>query len=70
MASGQPALELAWNTVFASTYWDMRLSVACTSASAEAVNRLVARDQNANMVTHPLRRQPWLDPNATWYEEF
>ena len=21
MASGQPALELAWNTVFASTYW-------------------------------------------------
>ena len=70
MASGQPALELAWNTVFASTYWDMRLSVACTSASAEVVNRLVARDQNANMVTHPLRRQPWLDPNATWYEEF
>ena len=70
MASGQPALELTWSTVFASTYWDMRLGVACISASAEVVNRLVARDHIASTVTHPLRRQPWLDPNATWYEEF
>ena len=63
MASGQPVLELAWSPVFASTYWDMRLSVACTSASTKTVNRLVARDHNAKMVTHPLQRQPW-------YEEF
>ena len=67
MATGQPALERAWNTTFASTYWDMRLSVACTAASAEVVSRLVARDINMGMVTHRLRRQPWGDPNFSVY---
>ena len=67
MATGQPALERAWNTTFASTYWDMRLSVACTAASAEAVSRLVARDINMGMVTHRLRRQPWGDPSFSIY---
>ena len=67
MATGQPALERAWNTTLASTYWDMRLSVACTATSAEVVSRLVTRDTNLGMVTHRLRRQPWCDPNSPVY---
>ena len=28
MAIEQPALESTWNTLYASTYWDMRFRVA------------------------------------------
>ena len=35
MASGQPQIDVTWNTLFASNYWNMRLSMACTVTSAD-----------------------------------
>ena len=40
----------------ASTYWDMRLSVACAATDAEFQNRLMARDQTLNLPV--MERQP------------
>ena len=40
----QPKVVHTWNTSVASTYWDMRLSVACAATDAEFQNRLMARD--------------------------
>ena len=31
----QPKLVHTWNTSMASTYWDLRLSVACAATDAE-----------------------------------
>ena len=44
MSSGQPQVESTWNTLFASTHWDMRLGMACTAMSAEVVGRVFVRD--------------------------
>ena len=67
MGQGQPEVHTTWNTLYASTYWDMRLSVACTSMSAEVVGRLLVRDTNLNMAVDPRERQPPRDPNWTPY---
>jgi hypothetical protein len=61
--SGQPQIQSTWNTLFASTYWDMRLSMACTAMSAEVVGQIIARDFNSNLVTDG-SRQPLSDPNS------
>ena len=45
----------------------MRLSVACTSMSAEVVGRLLVRDTNLNMPVDPRERQPPRDPNWAPY---
>jgi hypothetical protein len=55
-----------WNTVLASTYWDMRLSMACTAMSAEVVGRIIVRDFNLNFVTDG-SRQSLSDPNSPAY---
>ena len=67
MASGQPEVDVTWNTLFASSYWNMRLSMACTVTSAEVVGKLLVRDFNNNLVTHPGRRQAPRDPNFSAY---
>jgi hypothetical protein len=41
----QPKVAHTWNTPMASTYWDLRLGVACAATDAEFQNRLMARDQ-------------------------
>ena len=51
--------------VVASTYWDMRLSVACAATDAEFQNRLMARDQTLNLPI--IERQPNPDPNRVPY---
>jgi hypothetical protein len=63
MASGQPQIDVTWNTLFASDYWNMRLSMACTVTSAEVVGKLLVRDFSKDLVTHPERRQAPRDPN-------
>ena len=65
--ANQRGVIATWNTRQASTYWDMRLSLACTVASAEVVGRLIVRDENLNLVVDPRRRQPSLDPNYPGY---
>ena len=67
MAVGQGDVLTTWNTLYASTYWDMRLSMACTVTSAEVVGRLVVRDHNLNMTVSPQERQPHPDPNFPAY---
>ena len=67
MASGQPEVDVTWNTRFASSYWNMRLSMACTVTSAELVRKLLVRDFNKNLVTHLGRRQAPRDPNFSAY---
>jgi hypothetical protein len=63
MASGQPQIDVTWITLFASDYWNMRLSMACTVTSAEVVGKLLVRDFSKDLVTHPERRQAPRDPN-------
>jgi len=65
--AGLPHLHSTWATMYASSYWSMRLSMACSVTSAEVVGRLVVRDENLNMATDPGRRQPHPDPNANAY---
>ena len=66
IGSGQPQIQSTWNTLFASTYWDMRLSTACTATSAEVVGRIIVRDFNLNLATDG-SRQPLSDPNVPAY---
>jgi hypothetical protein len=63
----QPHLHSTWATMYASSYWPMRLSTACSVTSAEVVGRLIVRDENLNMATNPNRRQPHPNPNANAY---
>ena len=37
----QHAIQSTWNTAVAATYWDMRLSMACTATDAHVQNRLI-----------------------------
>ena len=57
----QPDMKFTWNTMVASTYWDMRLSVACTATDAEFQNRIIIRDHTMNLPV--VARQPHPDPN-------
>ena len=36
LMSQQPALKYTWNTMVTSSFWDMRLSIACTQSSRTA----------------------------------
>jgi len=38
LMSQQPALRYLWNTMVASSFWDMRLSIACAATDAEYQN--------------------------------
>ena len=40
LMSQQPALQYSWNTMVASSFWDMRLSTACAAADVEFQNRM------------------------------
>ena len=40
----QPALKYSWNTMLASSFWDMRLSIACAATDAEYQNRIILHD--------------------------
>ena len=45
----------------ASSFWDMRLSVACVATDAEYQNRIIQRDRTLNFPV--VARQPHPDPN-------
>ena len=57
----QPELRYSWNTMVASSFWDMRLSVACVANDAEYQNRINKRDRTLNFPV--VARQPYPDPN-------
>ena len=58
--SQQPALKYSWNTMVDSSFWDMRLSIACAATDAEFQNRIILHDNTLNVVG---ARQPHPDPN-------
>ena len=57
----QQDMKYTWNTIVASSYWDMRLSVACTVTDAEFQNRIIICDHTMNLPV--VARQPHPDPN-------
>ena len=49
MASGQPELLTTWNTLYASTYWSMRLSVAGAVMGAHFQNGILLRMEKLDL---------------------
>ncbi len=41
LMSQQPALKYTRNTLVTSSFWDMRLSIACAATDAEFQNRII-----------------------------
>ena len=58
LMSQQPVLKYTWNTMVTSSFWDMRLSIACAATDAEFQNRIILHD-NLPVVA----QQPHPDPN-------
>jgi hypothetical protein len=50
-----------WNTMVASSFWDMRLSIACAATDAEYQNRIILHDNTLNLPV--VARQPHPDPS-------
>ena len=44
LMSQQPALKYSWNTMVASSFWDLHLSIACAAMDAEFQNRIILHD--------------------------
>ena len=65
MATEQPGIASTWNTMVASTYWDMRLSTACAVTDSQYQNRLIQRDMTRNLPV--VARQPHPNPNYAGY---
>ena len=61
LMSQQPALRYSWNTMVASSFWDMRLRIACAATDAEYQNRIIHHDNALNLPI--VARQPHPDPN-------
>ena len=61
LMSQQPAFKYSWNTIVASSFGDMRLSIACAATDAEFQNRIIVHDNTLNL--HDMARQPHPDPN-------
>ena len=61
LMSQQPALNYSWNKMVASSFWDMRLSIACAATDAEFQNRIILHDNTLNFQV--AARQPYPDPN-------
>jgi len=59
LMSQQPALRHSWNTMVASSFWDIRLSIACAATDAEHQN--ILHDNTLNLPA--VARQPHPDPN-------
>ena len=60
--SQQPALKYSWNTMVASSFRDMRLSIACAAMDPEFQNRIIIiHDNTLNL--HVVAQQPHPDPN-------
>jgi len=49
------------NMIMASSFWDMRLSIACAATDAEYQNRIILHDNTLNLPV--VAQQPHPDPN-------
>ena len=53
LMSQQPAQKHSWNTMVASSFLDMRLSIACAATDAEYQNRIILHDNTLGHSTSP-----------------
>ena len=65
MGVGQPTTQTTWSALHASTYWNMRLSVAGAVKDAQVQNDILLSDFTRNLVV--VGRQPHPDPNSASY---
>ena len=49
MGVGQPIIQTTWSTLHASTYWNMRLSVADAAKDAQVQNDILLSDFTRNL---------------------
>ena len=64
LISQQPALKYTWKTLVTSSFWDMRLSIACAATDAEFQNRWNRIILHDNTLKLPfVAQQPHPDPN-------
>jgi hypothetical protein len=63
----QSELYYTRSTMVASSFWDMRLSVACVATDAEFQNRVIQRDRTLNFPV--VARQPNSNLNFAAYAE-
>ena len=61
LMSQQPAQRHTWNTMVASLFWDMHLSIACAATDTEYQNHILLRYNTFNLPV--VARQPHPDPN-------
>ena len=61
LMSQQPALKQKWNTAMVSSFWDMRLSIACAATDADYQNSIILQDNTLNFPV--VMRQPHPVPN-------
>jgi hypothetical protein len=47
---GQPSIQITWNMLHASTYWNMCLSVAGAAKDAQVQNNIMLSDVTRNLV--------------------
>ena len=59
--SSQLIIQTTWNTLHASMYWNMRLSVAAAAKDAQVQSDILLSDFTHNLVV--VGRQPHPDPN-------
>ena len=57
-----PTIQTTWNTLHASTYWNMRLGVAGAAKDAHVQNDILLSDFTRNLVV--VGRQPHPDPTS------
>ncbi len=50
MGVGKPDIHTTWNSLYASTYWNMRLSVAGAAKDARVQNYILLSDFTRNLV--------------------
>ena len=61
LMSQKPALKYTWNTMVASSFWEMRLSIACAATDAEYHNRIILHENTLYLLV--VAQQPHPDPN-------
>ena len=61
LMSQQPALRHSWNTMLTSSFWDMRLSIACAATDAEYQNRIILHDNTLNLLVVAQQSHPGLN---------
>ena len=65
MGVGRPAIQSTWSTLHASTYWNIRLSVASAAKDAQVQNDILLSDFTRNLVV--VGRQLHPDPSFASY---